>query len=240
MHFVLLFALVGFAAAAVYHGLSVRRGSFLAGLALRPSQADRQVGGWLTSLLLRNPDLCRAMEGLSRVLPGPRTNVGSAFTDETSFTRLQSRTFLHRYFRWQVHNMARVLAALLYCGLVLTVASWGYSSHGQQLVAVGSALLCLWALSSWWNIRTDCEGTRKACRSALGAGDQVVGAFVDLSRGALRQGVAFALVFACNFGFQVLVLVDSDNLLSLNENLERVQRIEETFQEDPTVFAVQS
>lgn len=237
MQFVLIVALVGFAAAAVFHGLRVRRGSFLAGMALAPSEADRQVGGWLTTLLMRHPELCRMLEVLSRMLPGPSSDVGDAVTDETSFTRLQSRTILHRYFRWQVHNMARAIVAMIYCGLLIAVAAWGYSMPGQMLIAIGSALLTLWALSSWWNIRTECEGTKKFCRNGYEAGDTVLSAFTDLSRGALRQGVAFALVFVFNFGFQVVTLVDSDNLITANQEVQRVERLNANLAEDPTAFA---
>ncbi len=238
MHAILVIALVGCAAAGVFCGLRVRRGSFLAGLALPRTEADRQAGGWLAFLVIRNPGLCRAVEKLSSVLPGHRADVESAVKSTTTFTHLQSRTILHRYFRWQVHNIVRVLCALLFCGVVSVCMTGTTTLTGHHLIGLGSALLCTYSLANWWRIRFDCVGARKFCSSARAQSDEVVNAFTELSRGALRQAVAFALVFVCNLSFQVLVLVDANRGGPSSEaSLEHAQRVQANPREAPKTFA---
>lgn len=235
MNGLLAFALIAFAAAGVFHGLRVRRTSFRGGLALPATEADRQVFGWLAWLLRRSPGLCDALDRASSLLPGPRSDIEGAVASDTTFTGLQSRTILHRYYRWQVHNILRVLCALLFCGVLLVCTVSGLSSRAFVVISLGSGLLCAYSALSWWKLRSECEGTRRVSRGA-DTGDMVLDAFGELSRCAMNQMVAFALVFACNFGFQVMVLVDPNSLVSMNPDIERAQRLEESFRLDPTAF----
>jgi len=217
MQIVSLLALLAFAVAGVVHGLRVRRTSFLAGTYLPSHVSDRQTGGWIEWFLMRHPGLCSILDGISDLLPGPGSDVSDAVSTSTTFTGLQSRTLLHRYYRWQIHSLLRVLCALLFCGVLVALLSVGLTSGTHKIVSFGSLVLFFYAMHSWLRIRVEEQGTRKVCNAHdAGEGDQVLDAFRELSSSASRQAVAFALVFALNLCLQVAVFIDVDNRLALS------------------------
>jgi len=228
MQIVFLLALFAFAFAGLFHGLRVRRTSFLAGTYLPRIESDRHTGGWLEWFFMKHPSLCNVLDGISDLLPGPDSHVSDTVTSSTTFTRLQSRTLLHRYYCWQIHSLLRVILSLLFCGVLLALLPVGLTQSTHKLIAGGSVLLFGYAVLSWWRMRIENQATRKVCMTDRdsNAGDMVLGAFTELSRSACRQAVAFAFVFGLNMLIQIVVLIDVDNRLSLNGGAPTIQKLE--------------
>ena len=226
MQIMSLLALLAVAVVGVVHGLRVRRTSFLAGTYLPRHSSDRQTGGWMEWFFMNHPGLCSLMDGISDLLPGPASEVSNTVTSSTSFTRLQSRTLLHRYYRWQIHSLLRVLLALLFCGVLVALLTVGLTAGTHKLVAFGSAVLFMHALHSWVRIRMEEKATRKVCGGGRDEGDLVLDAFGELSLSASRQAVTFALVFCLNIGLQVAVYIDVDNQLALSGENRAFEQIE--------------
>ena len=227
MQIVSLLALLAFAVAGVIQGLRVRRTSFLAGTYLPVHASDRQTGGWIEWFLMRHPALCSVLDGISDLLPGPDSDVSNAVSTSTTFTRLQSRTLLHRYYRWQIHSLLRVLCSLLFCGVLIALLSVGLTSGTHKIVSFGSMALCIYALHSWFRIRVEENATRKVCVSqAQDEGDMMLDAFGEISKSASRQAIAFALVFALNLCLQVAVYMDVDNQLALSTSNRPFEQVE--------------
>lgn len=217
MQFASLLALFAFAFAGLVHGLRVRRTSFLAGTFLPKIESDRESGGWFEWFFMKHPALCSVLDGISDLLPGPDSHVSDAVTSSTTFTRLQSRTLLHRYYRWQIHSLLRVLLALVFCGVLLALMPVGLTQASHKVIAGGSVALFGYAVLNWWSMRKENEATRRVARnSSQGEGDLVLDAFTELAKSASRQAVAFAMVFCLNIALQVVVLIDVDNELALN------------------------
>jgi hypothetical protein len=241
MHALPLLALLAFTVAGLFHGLRIRRTSFTAGTRLPRNHADRQATGWFAWFFLEHPRLCRVLDAISDRLPGGRSLVEDTVSSSTTFTRLQSRTLLHRYFRWQLHNLMRSMLALLFCGAILVCLPRGLTHVNHLLIAGGSVGLFLYAFICFRRIRLQNEATAKVCGTAAAAGegngDEVLGAFSELAEGAMRQAIAFGLVYVINLGLQVVFLVDTNNQLSFNADLERAQTLELLYREDPTAFA---
>jgi len=199
----------------------------LAGTYLPAHASDRQTGGWIEWFLMRHPALCSVLDGISDLLPGPDSDVSDAVSTSTTFTRLQSRTLLHRYYRWQIHSLLRVLCALLFCGVLIALLSVGLTAGTHKIVSFGSLALCFYALHSWFRIRVEEKATRKVCNSqGQGEGDLVLDAFTELSRSASRQAIAFALLFTLNLGLQVAVYMDVDNHLALSSPNRPFEQVE--------------
>jgi hypothetical protein len=240
MHVLPLLVLLAFTVAGLVHGLRIQRTSFSAGARLPRQRADRQATGWVGWFFLEHPILCRALDAISDRLPGPRSAVEDTVSSATTLTGLQSRTLLHRYFCWQLHNLVRTMLALVFCGALLFCMPRGLNTTTHLLVAGGSVLLFLYAFVCFRRILQQNRATAKVCRNRLGedeTGGSVLGAFTDLADAALRQAVAFGLVYAINLGLQVMFLVETNSQLTFNADLERAQVLEFLMEEDPSAFA---
>ena len=221
-----LLAWVAFAAAGVLYGLRVRHGSFLAALTVQRAASDAEASGWVASAVLKHPTLCRLLEAAHEILPCPRTeDMTDAVSRTTTFSYLQTRTILLQYFRWQVHNLLRVLLALVFFGVLVACATTGINQQTYTVVAITSAGLATYALCNWWKIRENSAATRKVCSAGGDAGSFILDSFSELSRGALRQAIAFTLIFSLNLGFQVVSLFSPDAVLPSGEQVT-VQELE--------------
>lgn len=222
-----LFVLLVVTGVGLAYGLRIERTSFVAGTLLPRQRVDRQSVGAFAWFFLEHPRLCRLLDAISERLPGGRSEVEEAVSSSTTFTRLQSRTLLHRYFRWQVHNLMRSILALVFCGAIVACLPLGLTQSSHLLIAGGSVALFLYAFVCYRRIRLQNEATAKVCESDHEAGgEDVLGAFHELGEAAFRQAVAFGLVYAVNLGLQVAFLANTNNQLTFNEDLERARWIE--------------
>ena len=125
---------------------------------------------------------------------------------------------MHRYYRWQIHSLLRLVLVLVFCGVLISLLPVGLTQATHKIVAGGSTILFIYAVSNWWRISNEDKANRRICSN--GEGDGMLDAFAELSQSAFRQAMAFALIFGMNIGLQVVEFIDTENRFALNGELE--------------------